>query len=72
MRLGYPSFKVHLREMSGFPEITVAVMQVTSVRADVVQTSGGTLDRAVINTTNGGVIKTTETYADVLLKMARS
>jgi hypothetical protein len=61
-----PTIKVHLREVTGFPEMTVVQTQITAIRHDTVDG----LSRASITTTTGGqVIKTTETYQDVLDKM---
>lgn len=69
MRLGYPSIKVHDRKDSG-QEITIAVQHIANVNQE---TELGTAPRrATIVTVAPSVIKTTETYEEVLLKIARA
>ena len=57
---------VHLSNESGRPEMRVVVAHITGVKRDML----GNLERATITTTSAGqLIRTTETYQEILDKL---
>lgn len=61
--------KVHLRNESGHPEMRLVVAHITGVTRDIVN-HVHEVSRATITTTSAGqLIRTTETYEEVLQKL---
>lgn len=63
------TIKVHLSNESGHPEMRVVVAHITGIRRDDVN-HVNKVSRAIITTTSAGqLIRTTETYEEVLEKL---